>query len=201
MWFELSIGCISKSGHLFGFLRHYLLNAWVVLRSCLPFLIRDDFGKQKRHILRHLWTQSTKWNVLVEPSSVYLELWKNFWVQKNTAFLLVSRFKEFPKFDLEYILWLRPLHTAKNLCPAMFHTVTVRPKRRRRSLLYHTTFTAILKSLLRHTTQRKPAGVDPGAGARGPGGLGPRLCRKRSHFLAQNIYILWKGPYFGCEKC
>ena len=59
---------------------------------------------------------------------------------KNTAFLLaaVIKCKKFPIFDLEHILWLRPLHTAKNLCPTLFHTATVKPKRRGRSLLYRT---------------------------------------------------------------
>ncbi len=41
-------------------------------------------------------------------------------------------------FDLEYLLWLRPLHTAEKHRPAMFHTATVRPKRSGPSILYNT---------------------------------------------------------------
>ncbi len=56
---------------------------------------------------------------------------------KNTAFLSAAVIigKEFLWFNLEYLLWLRPLHTAATI----FHTATVRPKRSGpRILLYNT---------------------------------------------------------------
>ncbi len=33
------------------------------------------------------------------------------------------------------------IHVAENLCPTLFHTATVKPKRKGRSLLYRTTLT------------------------------------------------------------
>ena len=59
---------------------------------------------------------------------------------KNAAFLpaTLNECTEFSKFDLEYILWLRPLHTAENHGPIMVHTATVSQKRWDLSLLYRT---------------------------------------------------------------
>ncbi len=43
-------------------------------------------------------------------------------------------------FDARFRQWYVQFpHTAKNLCPTLFHTGTVKPKRRGCSLLYHTT--------------------------------------------------------------
>ncbi len=59
---------------------------------------------------------------------------------KNTAFLLAAVIpgKEFLSFDLEYLLWLRPLHTAEKHHPTMFHTATVRPTTSGQNILYNT---------------------------------------------------------------
>ncbi len=38
----------------------------------------------------------------------------------------------------QYLLWLRPLHTAEKHRPTMFHTATVRPKRSGPSIRYNT---------------------------------------------------------------
>ncbi len=59
---------------------------------------------------------------------------------KNTAFLpaAVITGKGFLYFDLEYLLWLRPLHTAEKHRPTMFHTATVKPRRLGPSILYNT---------------------------------------------------------------
>ncbi len=43
-----------------------------------------------------------------------------------------------PKIRFGTYSLLRPLHAAKNLCPTLFHTATVEPKRRGHSLLYRT---------------------------------------------------------------
>ncbi len=41
-------------------------------------------------------------------------------------------------FDLEYLLWLRALHTAEKHHPTMFRIATVRPKRSGANILYNT---------------------------------------------------------------
>ena len=46
-------------------------------------------------------------------------------------------------FDLEYLLWLRPLHTAEKHHPTMFHTATVRPTRSGPNILYNTSLNEI----------------------------------------------------------
>ena len=57
----------------------------------------------------------------------------------------IVRHKKMLKFTFnaliqqQYLLWLRPLHTAEKHCPTtMFHTATVRPKRSGPSILYNT---------------------------------------------------------------
>ncbi len=57
---------------------------------------------------------------------------------------------------LKVLLWLRPLYTAKNLCPTVSHTVTVRPKRWGRSLLYCTTLILRIQSLSEMRTFSSP---------------------------------------------
>ncbi len=42
------------------------------------------------------------------------------------------------EFDLEYLPWIRPLHTAEKHRPTMFHTATVRPRRSGPRILYNT---------------------------------------------------------------
>ncbi len=58
----------------------------------------------------------------------------------NTAFLpaAVTTGKEFLKFDLKSLLWLRPVHTAEKHRPTMFHTATVIPERSGPIILYNT---------------------------------------------------------------
>ncbi len=51
--------------------------------------------------------------------------------------------RNFHNFDLEYILWLRLLHTAENHGPTMFHMATVRHKRWDPCLLYRTSLSYI----------------------------------------------------------
>ena len=47
-------------------------------------------------------------------------------------------------FDLEYLLWLRPLHTAERHRPTMFHTATVRHGRSGPRILYNTPLNFLL---------------------------------------------------------
>ncbi len=51
--------------------------------------------------------------------------------------------KGFFKVDVEYLLRLRPLHTAEKHHPTMFHTaaVMIRPTRSGLIILYNTSFT------------------------------------------------------------
>ncbi len=80
------------------------------------------------------------WNFSIKSAHGYVsdvlsivtsESWHNFWVQKNTASLPAAGIlhKQFLKFKLEYLLWLRPLHTAKYRYPAAYITAIAMPNR------------------------------------------------------------------------
>ncbi len=80
------------------------------------------------------------WGQFGSTSRSYFRILSQLLSTKNTAFLpaAVITGKEFLSFDLEYLLWLRPLHTAEKHHPTMFHTATVRPTRSGPNILYNT---------------------------------------------------------------
>ncbi len=59
------------------------------------------------------------------------------WFSNNKSNCSTNRYG-ITLFDLEYLLCLRPLHTAERHRPTMFHTATVKPTRSGPNILYNT---------------------------------------------------------------
>ncbi len=74
------------------------------------------------------------WSFRTLPK-VWTKLLKDVWYSKAQKMLKFTFNALIPQ---QYLLWLRPLHTAEKQRPTMFHTATVRPKWSGPSILYNT---------------------------------------------------------------